>query len=540
VVGARGTIFTNGRIRTMDPAHPAVDALAVAGGRILGAGRGKDLQEAFPRFAVINLGARTVVPGFTDSHIHLPAYGIGLRRVDLRHARSLREAVQQVREAVARTPSGSWVRGHGWDKNLWPEDRFPTRRDLDPISSATPVALSSKDGHLLWANTAALHRAAIDRRAADPAGGAIERDTHGDPTGILKETATDLLWGVVPVSSAAEIDDGIRAAQEVMHRSGITAVHNFVGTALSDGGATFATFQRLAAQGELRLRVWATLPEGDIEHADALGLRTGFGDEWLRVGPVKIFADGTLGSQTAAMLDPFEGEPGNAGIAIHSREELTELVGRAVAAGLWCAIHAIGDRANRWVLDAYETHRQASQALGARHRIEHVQVLHRDDLPRLAALDVIASMQPIHCPSDRDIADRYWGERSRLAYAWQSLRRTGARLAFGSDAPVETPDVFQGLYAAVTRKRAEEPERPAWYPDETLPVDEALRAYTEMAAYAAGAESFMGRLAEGYLADFVVLTDDPLSAGPERLLQTEVAATVVGGDLVYAAPGFDR
>jgi predicted amidohydrolase YtcJ len=539
MVGARGTIFTNGRIRTMDPAHPAVDALAVAGGRILAAGRGKDLQEAFPRFAVVDLGARTVVPGFTDSHIHLPAYGIGLRRVDLRRARSLPEAVQQVREAVARTPSGSWVQGHGWDKNLWPEDRFPTRRDLDPISSATPVALSSKDGHLLWVNTAALHRAGIDRRTTDPVGGAIERDTHGEPTGILKETAEDFLWDVVPASSAAEIEDGIRAAQEVMHRSGITAVHNFVGTASFDG-ATFVAFRRLVERGELRLRVWATLPEKSIDHAGALGLRTGFGDEWLRVGPVKIFADGTLGSQTAAMLDPFGGEPGNVGITIHTREELIELVGRAVGAGLWCAIHAIGDRANRWVLDAYETHRQASQAVGARHRIEHVQVLHRDDLPRLAALDVIASMQPIHCTSDRDIADRYWGERSGLAYAWQSLRRTGARLVFGSDAPVETPDVFQGLYAAVTRKRAEEPGRPAWYPDETLPVDEALRAYTEMPAYASGTESFMGRLAEGYLADFVVLADDPLTAEPERLLHTEVAATVVGGAIVYAVPGFTR
>lgn len=538
MVGAGGTVFANGRIRTMDPAHPVADALAAAGGRVLGVGRAGELREAFPRFAVVDLGGRTVLPGFTDSHIHLSAYGIGLRRVDLRHARSLREAVQHVREALARTSPGSWVRGHGWDKNLWPEDRFPTRRDLDPLTPATPVALSSKDGHLLWVNTAALRLAGIGRQTPDPPGGAIERDAHGDPTGILKETAMDLIHTAAPPASAAEIEDGIRAAQAVMHRGGITAVHNFVGTASFDGGATFAAFRRLAERGELRLRVWAALPEGAIEHAAALGVRTGFGDEWLRVGPVKIFADGTLGSQTAAMLEPFEGQPGNLGIAIHTREELIALVGRAVAAGLWCAIHAIGDRANRWVLDAYEAHREASRALGARHRIEHVQVLHRDDLPRLAALDVIASMQPIHCTSDRDIADRYWGGRSRLAYAWQSLRRAGTRLVFGSDAPVETPDVFEGLYAAVTRRRAGEPDRPAWYPDEALPVDEALRAYTEMPAYAAGAEGVLGRLAEGYLADFVVLDDDPLAAPAERLLQTRVAATVVGGSVVFAAPGF--
>jgi predicted amidohydrolase YtcJ len=256
------------------------------------------------------------------------------------------------------------------------------------------------------------------------------------------------------------------------------------------------------------------------------------------VGPVKIFADGTLGSQSAAMLEPFARQPGNLGIAIHSRDELIELVGRAVAAGFWCAIHAIGDRANRWVLDAYEAHRRASRLQGARHRIEHVQVIHREDLPRVSSLGVIASMQPIHCTSDRDIADRYWGERSRYAYAWQSLRRAGTVLVLGSDAPVETPDVFQGLYAAVTRRRAEEPDRPAWYPDETLPLDEAVRAYTETPAYASGTEAFMGRLMAGYVADCVVLEDHPLSGPPEALLRGGVAATVVGGTVAYAGPGF--
>ncbi|HLA24328.1 MAG TPA: amidohydrolase [bacterium] len=534
----QGTLFLNGRIHTMDPVHPAAGALAVSDGRILAAGRGSELRDAFPNFALVDLGGRTVVPGFTDSHIHLPAYGIGLHRVELRHTGSVREAVERVREVVARMPSGRWVRGQGWDKNIWEDDRFPTRHDLDPVSPTTPVALSSKDGHLLWVNTAALRIAGIDRRTAAPPGGAIGRDARGEPTGVLKETAKDLVWGAVPAVEADEIEDGIRAAQAVMHRLGITAVHNFVGTSSYDGGTTFAAFRRLAARGELRLRVWATIPEGGLEHAAALGLHTGFGDEWLRIGPVKIFADGTLGSQTAVMLEPFEGQPDNLGIAIHTQEELVQLVGRAVAAGFWCAIHAIGDRANRWVLDAYETHHRASRAQGARHRIEHVQVIHRDDLPRLSSLGVIASMQPIHCTTDRDIADRYWGARSRFAYAWQSLRRAGTRLVFGSDAPVETPDVFQGLYAAVTRKRAEEPDRPAWYPDESLPLDEALRAYTEMPAYAAGTEAFMGRLMEGYLADFVVLEGDPLTGPPEALLRAEVAATVVAGTLVYAGSGF--
>ena len=538
MTAGQGTLFVNGRIRTMDRVHPAAGALAVSGGRILAVGRGSELRDAFPNFAQVDLGGRTVLPGFTDSHIHLPAYGIGLQRAELRDTRSVREAVERVGDAAARTPAGRWVRGQGWDKNVWEEDRFPTRHDLDPVSPAVPVALSSKDGHLLWVNTAALRIAGIDDRTADPSGGAIARDAHGAPTGVLKETAKDLVWDVVPAIGADEVEDGIRTAQAVMHRLGITAIHNFVGTSSYDGGTTMAAFRRLAERGELRLRVWATIPEGALEHAAALGLRTGFGDEWLRAGPLKIFADGTLGSQTAAMLAPFDGQPDNVGIAIHSREELVDLVGRAVAAGFWCAVHAIGDRANRWVLDAYQIHRGASQAQQARHRIEHVQLLHRDDLPRLSSLDVIASMQPIHCTSDRDIADRYWGARNRWAYAWQSLRRAGTRLVLGSDAPVETPDVFQGLYAAVSRKRPGEPDRPAWYPDESLPLEDALRAYTEMPAFAAGTEAFLGRLAEGYLADFVVLEDDPFSGAPEALLRAEVAATVVGGTLVHAAAGF--
>jgi len=534
----QGTLFTHGRIRTMDPARPTADALAVAAGRIVGAGGSSELRGAFPAFSLVDLGGRTVLPGFTDSHIHLPDYGIGLRRVELRQTRSIREAVERVRDAVAQMPPGRWVRGQGWDKNVWAEDRFPTRDDVDPVSRDTPVVLSSKDGHLLWLNTAALRAAGIDGHTPDPPGGAIERDPHGEPTGLLKETAQDFLWRAIPARDPDEIDDGIRAAQAMMHRLGITAVHNFVGTSPDDGGPTFAAFRRLAERGELQLRVWATLPEGELEHAAALGLRSGFGNEWLRLGAVKIFADGTLGSQTAAMLEAFEGRPDNVGIAIHTREELIDIVGRAVASGFWCAIHAIGDRANRWVLDAYEVHQGASRAQGMRHRIEHVQLLHRDDLPRLTRLGVVASMQPIHCTSDRDIADRHWGARSRLAYAWQSLRRTGTPLAFGSDAPVETPDVFQGLYASVTRKRAEEPDRESWYPDESLPIGEAVRAYTEVPAYAAGTERFMGRLAEGYLADFVVLDGDPLSGSPEDLLRIRIAATVVAGVVVHRGPGF--
>lgn len=533
VPSGSGTLFTAGRIHTLDPRRPRADALAASCGRIVALGSTDELKAAFPRFRRVDLGARFVLPGFTDAHIHLPAYGISLRRVELRGTRSLRDAVDQVRSAVSRARPGEWIRGQGWDKNIWAEDRFPSREDLDPAAPAHPVVLSSKDGHLLWVNSAVLRAAGVDRATADPPGGAIARDGRGEPTGILKETAKDLVWRAVPEEGPDAVEAGILEAQRRMHRTGITAIHNFTGTAGYDGPPTFAAFQRLHGRGELALRVWMTVPERALEHVPAMGLRTGFGDDWLRVGPVKIFADGTLGSQTAAMLEPFEGQPANTGIAIHSREELIDLVGRAVAAGFWCAIHAIGDRANRWVLDAYAAHREASKALGARHRIEHVQVIHPTDLPRLASDGIIASMQPIHATVDRDIADRYWGARSRSAYAWRSLLREGTALAFGSDAPVETPDVFQGLYAAATRKRAEEPARPSWYPEEALEVEEAVRAYTLGAAYAAGAEEIQGRLSEGYLADFVGLDRDIFAVPAETLLQTRVTLTVVGGEVVF-------
>lgn len=530
-------LYANGRIHTLDPASPLVDALAVRDGRILAAGRAEDLRSTSSNFRRIDLARRTVLPGFTDSHIHLPAYGLSLQRVDLTGTRSVREAVDRVRGAVERAAPGEWVRGRGWDKNLWVEDRFPTRADLDPVAPSHPVILSSKDGHLLWVNTAALRAAGMDRTAGDPPGGEITRDARGEPVGLLKESAKDLILRAVPPADDATLERAIRSATGHMHTLGITAVHNFTGTDPSDGAATFAAFQRLAARGELRLRVWLTIPERAIEAAAGIGLRTGFGNEWLRVGPVKIFADGTLGSQTAAMIEPFVGQR-NTGIAIHTREELVDLVRRATASGFWCAIHAIGDRANRWVLDAFEANVEASRHLGARHRIEHVQLIHPDDLPRLARLGVTASMQPIHATSDRDIADRYWGARSRTAYAWRSLRQAGTVLAFGSDAPVESPDVFQGLFAAVTRRRVDDPQGEPWYPLEALTIDGAVAAYTTGAAYAAGMEAACGRLAEGMVADFIVLDRDPYDVAPDDLPRIRVEGTVLAGEIVYASPAF--
>lgn len=527
------TIYERAQVHVeADPAVSA-DALAVAGGRLIAVGNRDDLVAAFPRARRVDLLGLPVFPGLTDAHIHVIGYGLGLLQIELRETRSIAEAARTIAAGAAVWRGGPWIVGSGWDKNIWAEGRFPTRHDLDPATGDRPAACSSKDGHLLWVNSAALRLAGITRDTPDPPGGVIGRDAAGEPDGLLKEAAAGLVRLALPPVTQDQREQAALAAAAGLHRLGITAVHNFTGTT-EDTPAAFETFQRLRARDALTLRVVACVPEAHIEAAASCGLRTTFGDALLRVGPVKIFADGTLGSQTASMLEPFEGQPGNHGIQVRTSEELDRLVARALRAGMWTAVHAIGDRANRDVLDVFERHLDLSRRVGARHRIEHVQVLHPHDLPRLARLGVVASVQPIHATADRDIADRYWGARARWAYAFRSLAERGAVLAFGSDAPVETPDPWRGLYAAVTRQREEEPDRPAWYPEERVTLREALRAYTAGAAYAAGSEAWQGTLEPGKAADFVVLDRDPYVGAPEDLLRIQVLATVVDGRVVHA------
>jgi len=301
-----------------------------------------------------------------------------------------------------------------------------------------------------------------------------------------------------------------------------------------EGAPALRAFQELRRRGEWKLRVLQQIPEVDLDAAIDLGIQSGYGDAWIRFGAVKIFADGSLGARSALMLEPYEGEPHNRGIAVSTADHLRRQVMKAAQAGLAVHIHAIGDQANRNVLDAIEAARRAGVGLHLRHRIEHAQVLHPTDLARFAALQVIASMQPIHCTQDIVLADRHWGARSRLAYAWSSLLSSGAVLAFGSDAPVETPDVRQGLYAAVTRRRADGyPGPEGWIPEECVSVEEAVYAYTLGAAYAGGEESIKGSLTPGKLADITVLDADIFTIAPEEILTTPIAATIVGGEIVY-------
>lgn len=521
-------LFRNARFLTLDTSHPLVEALAARDGRVLLAGSEQECRGALGSgFETHDLDGAWVIPGLTDSHIHFTAYARGLREIVLEDAPSLADALDRVGRRAASLQPGEWVLGGNWDHNRWPERRPPDKTALDAVTPDNPAALHSRDGHSLWVNSRALELAGITSATPDPVGGHIVRLPDGSPSGLLQENAQDAVWdavGEMPVEALVAL---LKEAFPHAHAAGLTSIHDF------DGTDAIAAYRALHDSGELRLRVFKSVPAGYLDRALEEGIRTGQGDEWLRYGPVKIFTDGALGSHSAAMFEPFAGDPGNTGIEVTPPEPLQRMVLRASAGGIWCALHAIGDRANRNALDAFERARRELPDSGVRYRIEHVQHLHADDLPRLAALDVIASMQPIHATSDMYLADELLGERARYSYAWRSVLASGARLAFGSDCPVEPLDPFLGLHAAVTRQRDGRPEG-GWYPEERLTAEEAVRAYTEGAAWASGEERLKGRLAPGMLADFVALPSNPLEGNPEALLAMQVQATYIGGERVYS------
>ncbi len=535
-------LLYNANIHTLDGLLSHASAILIAGGRIIAVGDRDKLESlAHGKVEKQDMGGRTILPGLTDAHIHIQHYALGLARVDC-EAKTKAECLRRVAERVSHTKPGEWVLGHGWNQNEWlspspsgrgvrGEGEWPTASELDAVAPNNPVYLTAKSLHAALANSFALKLANITRDSSDPKDGAIQRDAKGQVTGVLLETAMGLVADAIPETAINDIEQAIEKAQPVLWKMGITGIHDF------DRRDSFMALQSLRAGNKLKLRVNKNIPVESVVQANELGLRTGFGDEWLWIGSVKAFMDGALGPRTAAMFRPYENEPENKGILNMDGEGLFEYCRKAADVGLSMTVHAIGDRANHEVLDAYEQLRQYETQKGLphlRHRIEHVQVLHPDDAPRLAKLNVIASMQPIHAPSDMFAADRFWGDRSALAYAWRTQLNYGAPLAFGSDAPVESPNPFLGLHAAVTRQRADgSPCAEGWYPEQKLTLAEALSAYTLGAAYAANVEHRLGKLAENYLADLIVLDLDPFQMEPNDLLTMNAAATMLNGEWVY-------
>ncbi|MBI3287114.1 MAG: amidohydrolase, partial [Chloroflexi bacterium] len=487
---------------------------------------------------IIDLGGRAVIPGMIDSHIHFLDYALSLGQVDLSGAMTLEAALERVAAQAVQLSPGEWIRGGGWDQNLW--GGWPHRRELDRVAPDNPVALDRKDGHVLWANSAALRLAGIDGATPDPPGGEILRDHESQPSGILKERARELLYPHLPLLDAPSRQAALRRAIPLAHRLGLTGIHTLAGVDSEDDPAPLFDYGALLEEDALDLRVWVVLPARAWPEITALGLRSGLGDPRLRFGGIKIFADGTLGSQTADMLEPFEEQPRNRGIQVTPQDQLESLVREASRAGVACAVHCIGDRAVRRALGAFEKARRLEpNSARIRHRLEHAQIVHPQDMPRWASLGVIASMQPIHAVSDMSIADRYWGARSQHAYAWRSLLAAGARLAFGSDAPVENVNPLLGIHAAVTRQRVDGYPEGGWHPQERLGVSEAVYGYTLGAAYASGEEGLKGSLAPGKLADLAVLSADIFRISAAEIATTRVVMTVFDGRSVYRGEDMD-
>ncbi len=524
-------LLYNATVHTLGKSHPQAFAVLIDGARILAVGEKSDLESlAHGKVENLDMKGKTILPGLTDAHLHIQHYALSLTKIDC-ETKTKQECLNRVAERVKKAKPGEWILGHGWNHNEWTRNgEWPTAVELDVISPNNPVYLTVKSLHAAWSNTAALKLANITNYSSDPKNGEIQRDASGKPTGILLETAMQLVADIIPSPTINEIETAIEKAQPILWKMGLTGIHDF------DRRDAFMALQNLNANRKLKLRVNKNIPVESVEHANVLGLRTGFGNDWLWIGSVKAFMDGALGPHTAAMFQPYLGDGENRGILNMDGEELFEHCRKAADVGLSMTVHAIGDRANHEVLNAYEQLRNYEKEKGLphlRHRIEHVQILHPDDAPRLAQLNVIASMQPLHAPSDMLAADRFWGDRSALAYAWRTQLNHGAHIAFGSDAPIESPNPFLGLHAAVTRRRADgSPSADGWYPEQKLTMAEALFAYTVGAAYAANAEHRLGKIAPNYLADLIVLDQDIFSVNPNELLTMSASSTMVHGEWV--------
>lgn len=527
-------ILQNARIYTVDSTRPWAEAVACANGVVIAVGSTDDVAGlAGPNTELIDAGGRLALPGLTDAHVHFLNYAIRQQEVNLFGVRDFEEVLRRVRQAVKSARPGQWVQGWGWDEHHWGLE--PAAAHLDDIAPDTPVVLRRIDMHTWWVNSAVMRRAGITRDTPDPVDSRVERDADSAPTGLLREwNAIGLVEPYIPKPDPALLYNWLKESIAQAHRLGLTGIHDQ--RVEREGRESFLLLQALRRQGELKLRVHMNIAADYLAEAETLGLEPGFGDDRLWIGHVKAFADGTMGSRTASMLAPFEGEPDNLGVVVTPADELWRLTGQADRAGFSLSVHAIGDRAIREVLDVlgeFETSRPAGGRDRLPHRIEHVQVIHPDDLPRLKQHGVVASVQPVHLISDWSPANRVWGDRSRYAYAFRSLLDHGAWLAMGSDAPVAPLNPMLGIYAAVTRQDDRGEPEAGWYPEERLSVAEAIHGYTMGPAYTAGKQHLQGSITPGKWADMIVLNQNLFEIPPAEIARAEVELTVFDGQVVF-------
>ncbi len=522
-------LVRGGEVMTMESGREVVEAVAVRGEVIAAIGSAAELAGLIgPDTRIVELGGHTATPGLVDGHCHLYGLGTALESVALRGSKRPEEAAGRAARAASERAPGEWVTGRGWDQNLWTPAEFPTRELLDRAVADRPVALRRIDGHALWANTNAIQLAGITRDTEDPPGGRIVRDARGEPTGVFIDTAMELIEKRIPAPDRSVRKRRILRAAAEATANGFTGVHE-----MGIGPETVAVYRELAASGELPLRVYAYLA-GDGYCLAALGGPPEYDQNsaFFTVRGMKFFADGALGSRGAALLEPYADDPKNRGLWISEPEKMKKIAILAAESGWQLAIHAIGDAANRAVLDAYAAAIAARPDADLRFRVEHAQVLSPNDLPRFAKLEVLASMQPTHATSDMPWAEaRLGAERIRGAYAWRTLLDSGAHIVAGSDFPVEEVSPLLGLHAAVTRQDARGRPAGGWYPDQRMTLAESLRAFTVEPAFAAFADKQRGKLLPGYAADITVY--DRKLSGDSSLLKTHVAMTIVGGRVVY-------
>lgn len=523
-------VVTGGRVWTGDSDKPWAEAVAVRDDRIAAVGSRAEIEALVgDDTRIIDASGGLVTPGFIDAHVHFLDGGMNLLSVQLRDAATPEEFTRRLGEFAAKLPAGTWILGGDWDHTLWGGE-LPRRDWIDSVTADHPVFVQRLDGHMGLANTAALRAAGIEGSAPDVEGGEIVRYDDGRPTGLVKDNAMGFVFRAIPSSSAAEADRALDAAMAYVAARGVTSVTNM------GSWSDLAVFRRAHDAGRLTTRIQACTPISRWERLRDVVVERGRGDEWLRIGCLKGFVDGSLGSHTAAFLEPFTDAPDDTGLLVNEPEDLYRWTAGADAAGLQVAVHAIGDRANRIQLDVFERVERENGPRDRRFRIEHAQHLDPADIPRFAELGVVASMQPYHAIDDGRWAEDVIGrERSKTTYAFGSLLEAGARLAFGSDWFVAPATPLEGIYAAVTRRTLDGANPDGWFPEQKISVEQALVAYTRDAAYAAFEEDLKGTLEPGKLADLVVIDRDITKIPPVEIRDAAVRATIVGGKVVYSA-----
>jgi predicted amidohydrolase YtcJ len=525
-------VVTRARIYTVDETRPTAEAMAVRDGRVVfvGSERGA-LTFRGPRTQLLDLQGRTVIPGMIDAHAHLPGLGSALRTVDLVGTRSYEEVIERVAARARDLPRGAWVQGRGWDQNQWGDTRFPDHAALSRAVPDHPVYLVRVDGHAALANQAALASAGVQASTADPDGGRIERRADGSPAGVLVDAAMGLVSRQIPAAPREEQRTAIRAAVAEANRWGLTGIHD-----AGVDASTIDLYEEMARRGEFNLRNYVMIRSDDatLERYFRRGPQSALYDGRIWIRAIKISSDGALGSRGAALLEPYSDDPHHAGLVLTSPERVREVAARALRAGFQLNTHAIGDRANRFVLDAYEEALREVPSADHRFRVEHAQILHPHDIPRFAALDVIPSMQASHQSSDMYWAERRLGSTRLLgAYAWRSLLDRGVVIPNGSDFPVEPVNPLISFHSSITRQDADGYPAGGWFPAQRMTREEALRSMTLWPAYAGFQERELGSLSPGKYADFVVLDRDIMRVAPEDILASRVLATYLGGRPVY-------